>query len=198
MFLSPDHILSILEHYHYWLIFPIAIFEGPIIIIISGFLVYLGVLKAFIVWAVLVVADTIGDSLYYLLGRYWRKSLWIKKVVGFLGYDEKSEQLLENHFQKHKVKTFLLAKFSHGIGSSVQIASGIARVRYFEFLPLNLIGTIPKTFVLLLVGYYFGQSYVKIDGYLNNIALVVFGLFVFLLLYLIFNKHVKNYFASNK
>ncbi len=196
MFLSPDHILSILEHYHYWLIFPIAIFEGPIIIIISGFLVYLGVLNVFVAWAMLVVADSIGDSLYYLLGKYWTRLRWIKKLAGFLGYDEKSEKFLESHFRKHKVKTFLLAKFSHGVGSSVQIASGMAKVKYSEFLPLNIIGTMPKALILITVGFYAGQSYVKIDNYLDGIALFTFSIAIAVLLWVIIRKYIKNYFAK--
>jgi membrane protein DedA with SNARE-associated domain len=65
----PD-ILIILEKYKYWLIFPIVIIEGPIIVVISGFLVYLGFLNAYITYIILVIGDSIGDSMYYAIGRY--------------------------------------------------------------------------------------------------------------------------------
>ena len=94
MFISPPEILSLLEHYKYLVIFPIAIFEGPIIIIITGFLVYLGVLNVFIAYAMLVIADSLGDSLYYCIGKYWGKSRFIRKVGRYIGYDEKSEEYL--------------------------------------------------------------------------------------------------------
>ncbi|HEY4508990.1 MAG TPA: VTT domain-containing protein [Candidatus Paceibacterota bacterium] len=198
MFLSPTHALAILEHYHYWLIFPIAVIEGPIIIIISGFLVSLGFLNTYIAFAVLVLADTIGDSLYYLLGRYWRRAEWVKKIALFLGFNEDKEKSLENHFKKHKIKTFLLAKISHGIGGSVQVAGGYAGVDYLEFLALTLLGTIPKTFVLMIVGFYLGNSYMTIDSFLDYIGFIVFSIFVFLILYLVLGKYVKSYFAKGE
>src|SRR6185295_20205952 len=80
MFISPSDVLGILEHYKYLVIFPIAVIEGPIIIVISGFLVYMGFLNVYVAYVVLVVADTIGDSLYYLVGKYWGRSAWIMKI----------------------------------------------------------------------------------------------------------------------
>ena len=196
MFIPDSHILTILEHYKYLVIFPIAVIEGPIIIVVSGFLAYLGILNIYVAFFLLVIADTVGDSLYYLIGKYWRRALWIKKIGKFLGYNEKSEEFLENHFQKHKVKTFLIAKFSHGVGSSVQVASGIARVNYFEFVLLNLLGTIPKTLILMTIGYYAGDSYIKIDGYLDSIAFIMICISLFSLLYLISRKMVRDFLAE--
>ncbi len=192
MILPPSEALSILEQYTYFLIFPIAVIEGPIIIIISGFLVYLGVLNVYVALLVLVIADMIGDSLYYLIGKYWRQSAWIKKIGSFLGYSEKSEQNLEKHFENHTGKTLLLAKVSHGIGGAVQVAAGIARVPYPEFLWFSFIGTVPKTIALLLVGFYAGSSYEKMDGYLNTIALFVLGAVVLTIVYMIVTRLVTH------
>ncbi len=191
--MSPEEIISILSYYKYWIIFPVAVFEGPIIAIICGFLVYLGILNGVGAYVIMVVADTIGDSLYYLLGRFWRYSDWVKKYSTFLGYSEKSEEYLENHFNKHKAKTFLLAKISHGIGGSVQIASGIAKVSYKDFFIYSVLGTVPKVFILLLIGFYLGSSYEKIDGYLQLIAFGTIGIVVLFILYKIFNKKIKDY-----
>ena len=197
MFLSPDNALSLLELYKYYIIFPIAIFEGPIIIIISGFLVYLDVLNPYIAFIVLLVADMIGDSLYYLTGKYWRRSPRIKKFANYFGYSEKSEVYLEKHFERHKIKTFLLAKVSHGLGGSVQIAAGIARVSYKEFLFYSLIGTMPKTVLLMSIGFYLGDSYKTIDSYLNMIALVIIGLVCMAVFYKVTNTYIQNFFKKD-
>ncbi len=197
MLISPSELLAILEHYRYWIIFPIAIFEGPIIIIISGFLVSLGYLNGVIAYAVVVTADIIGDSLYYSLGRFWGKSHFIKKVGKYIGYDESSEKFIEEHFRKHKIKTFLIGKVSHGLGGTIQVASGIAKVTYKEFVWLSLLGTAPKALGLLVLGYYLGSYYEQINGYLHNIALISFGVFVLILMYVI-SKKIKNNFLKNK
>lgn len=197
MVFSATTVLSILEHYKYFVIFPITIVEGPIIIIISGFLVYLGYLNAIVAFFMLSIADMIGDSLYYLIGKYWRKSAWIKKYAGFLGYDEKSEKFLEAHFKKHKGKTFLLAKISHGLGGSVQVAAGIAGVDYLQFLAYSVLGTLPKVLVLMIVGYYAGSSYVRIDKYLNYGGFIIAGIGIaFIVLYVFLSQYAKDYFTK--
>ncbi|MEQ1499947.1 MAG: VTT domain-containing protein [Parcubacteria group bacterium] len=193
MLLSPGEILSALSYYKYWIIFPIAIFEGPIICVISGFLVSMGSLNGFVVYMMLVLADTLGDLMYYSIGRFWRHSDWLKKHANFFGYSEKSEEYLQNHFSKHKAKTFLLAKISHGLGSSVQIASGIAKVNYKEFLLWSVVGTVPKVLVLLILGYYVGSSYENIDNYLQFMALLAVGTVCLLVMYFVLSKHLKKY-----
>lgn len=198
MIISPAELLFILENYRYWIIFPIAIFEGPIIIIISGFLIHLGVLNGYIAYLILVVADLIGDSLYYSIGKYWKKTKWIKKVGRFVGYDEKSDEFLEEHFKKHKVKTFLIGKISHGLGGTIQIASGIAGVRYYEFFGLSLLGTIPKVFALILVGFYLGSYYERINGYLQNMAFIIIGSVSIVMFFVISKKLKRNFYNKNE
>lgn len=197
MFISPTELLSILEQYRYWIIFPIAIFEGPIIIIISGFLVSLGVLNGVVAYSVLVFADIIGDSIYYAIGRYWGRSKWIKKIGKYIGYDERSEAYIQEHFKKHKIKTFMIGKISHGLGGTIQVASGIAKVSYYEFLWLSLLGTVPKALLLIVIGYYLGSYYDRINGYLQNMAFFSVSLLVFVLLFFI-SKNMKNSFLKPK
>ena len=190
-------VLLLLEQYKYILIFPIVVFEGPIITVISGLLVSLGYLNGIVAFVVLVAGDLTGDFLYYLLGRFGRHSRWIKKLGVFVGYNEKSEHYLEEHFKKHKGKTFMLGKLAHGVGTTVLVAAGIAQVSIPEFLWWNLLGTIPKTLILLLIGYYAGSSYVQIDKYLSSFAAVTVGIVVVLIIaYILLNRFAKDYFTK--
>ncbi len=197
MFDSLGEILSVLGQYKYWVIFPIALIEGPIITVISGFLVNLGVLQGFVAYCVLVVADVLGDTLYYFAGRYWKHSSWIKKIVKFFGYDENTEKYLEEHFRKHKFKTFLIGKFTHGIGGMIEIASGIAGIRFWEYLFISFITTLPKAFILFFIGYYAGTYYEKINDYLQNVAFFTVTIVVFFVLFAISNR-IKNNFLNSK
>ncbi len=54
---SFSDVLYILENYKYIIVFPLTVLEGPIISVISGFLVYLGVMNFWGALLVLVVAD---------------------------------------------------------------------------------------------------------------------------------------------
>ena len=198
MFISLADILVILEHYKYFLIFPIAIFEGPIIIIITGFLVFLGYLNGLVAYSVIVVADVIGDSMYYGIGKFWKRSPFMKKWAKYLGYDESSEAFLEEHFKNHKGKTFLLAKISHGVGGAVQVSSGIAGVKYKDFLFYSFVGTVPKALILFFVGYYAGSSYMKIDNYFDFVAKITLTLAALLVFYFVTKKYAKKYLTRQK
>lgn len=169
---STTQLLVLFEQYKYWLIFPIAIFEGPIVTVIAGFLVYLGFLNGYAAYVILVFADILGDYLHYALGKYAGKTTWFKKFGGWFGYHEENEKKVEDHFKKHKVTTLLFSKISHGIGGFVQIIAGMINFSLPEFLWLSVVGTIPKTLVLLVLGFYLGSSYVKIDNYFDYAALI--------------------------
>ncbi len=194
MSLYLPQILNFLEHYKYIVIFPVMIVEGPIITVITGFLVYLKVLNIFILFPLLIVGDLIGDSAYYAIGRYGRRVSWMRKLGYTFGYNAESKQFIEKHFEKHTAKTLLLAKVSHGLGAMVQITAGMAHVNFWKYIWIEALGTVPKTLILLIVGYYLGSSYVTINSYFQSIATVVTILVCLILLYLVLGKYVKRYF----
>jgi membrane protein DedA with SNARE-associated domain len=111
-----------------------------------------------------------------------------------MGYNKEIKESLNKHFEKHTAKTLLLAKFSHGIGSIVQVTAGMTKVNFSKYLSIQTIGTIPKTLVLFLIGIYIGESYLKINDYMHLIAYIVFGIVSLILIYFILNKYLKNYF----
>ena len=172
------------------------IIEGPIITVISGFLVYLGFLNIYITAPLLIFGDLIGDALHYILGKYATHSIWVMKMVRFLGYDEVKEKLIGKHFEKHTGKTLLLAKVSHGVGGIVQVASGMVKVDFYQFFLFCFIGTIPKTLILFIIGFYLGNAYMKIDSYFDFIALITFSIVVCMFSYLVLRRSIKNYLAE--
>ncbi|MSU45077.1 MAG: DedA family protein [Candidatus Zambryskibacteria bacterium] len=197
MIISPENILAVLEHYKYWLVFPIAVFEGPIISVISGFLIYLGTFNFYIIYPLLILADLVGDTLYYLIGRYGGRSSIFKKIGSNLGYSDENEKYIEEHFIKHPAKTLLTAKFTHGLGGTVQATAGIARMNYFEFIKWNLVGQLPKSLILIIIGYYVGDSYQRINSYLEYIAFFTFSLFIGVIMYFVISKRLRKSLTEN-
>lgn len=189
MFISLPDTVALLEKYKYLIIFPIAIFEGPIVIIISGFLTYLGFLNMLIIIPLLVVGDLIGDSLYYAVGRYGSKFAWMKQIGHFFGFRARNQELLKKHFEKHTIKTLLIGKLAHGVGAVVQVTAGIAQVNFGKYFVIEMFGTIVKTLALFFIGFYIGGSYVKIDQYLDAMAYIILALVLFVLLYLVARKY---------
>ena len=87
-------------------------------------------------------------------------------------------QKIKSHFNNNFGKTILFGKWTHSVGAPILIVSGMARVSLKKFLGYNLIGTIPKTMLFLAIGYYFGQSYVKVNMYFGYVTVALFFIIV--------------------
>jgi membrane-associated protein len=175
MFFSLPRLLQLIETYRYALLFPIAVFEGPIATIIAGFLISLGYLNGLLAYPLILVADTIGDGLHYYVGILLRHNK-ANRILKILRITPERLANIEKHFILHPKKSILIAKVLHGVGGIVQIVAGLARMPFFEFLWVSFVGTLPKSLILLLVGYFFGKYIAQIDNYLSIGGGVLFGL----------------------
>jgi membrane protein DedA with SNARE-associated domain len=140
--------------YKYEAIFPIAVAEGPIISIISGFLVSRGVLSLFPALLVVFLGDVISDSVFYLTGKGGR---YILKYLKFLHISEERLEKLENQFSRAPWKTMIVAKISYGLGTVFMVASGASRMSWKKFLEYMLSLNFIRSAILIAIGFYFGK-----------------------------------------
>jgi len=192
MLLDLDHIIPWFLQYKYLIIFPIAVIEGPIITIISGFLSSIGQLNIAIAYVVILVGDLFGDLLYFLLGKYGRERV-VGKYGKYIGITMERISKLEKHFELHSNKTLLIAKFAHGAGSIALVAAGIAKVPYKKLISINFFPTVLKSALLMLIGYYFGKAFLRINTYLNYTALAAFILTIGLYVWLIRSEFASKF-----
>lgn len=182
----------ILIRYKYFVLFPAAAIEGPIITIIAGFLCAHSLMNIYLAYAVIVAGDLAGDAFYYLLGRWGRIGL-VNKIGHLVGISAARIKKLENHFSNHGGKTILVGKLAHGFGTVFLAAAGASKMPFNKFIYYNIIGTIPKSLILLLVGYFFGQAYARINTYFDFFAVGAFALAVLLiLLYALIIKIIRK------
>lgn len=177
MVFSLANIVLWLSVYTYSILFPIAVIEGPIITVIAGFLASTGTINPIIAYTVIVIADLVGDTVYYALGRWGREGL-VRRWGKYVGVTSEGVKQLETHFENHAVKTLMIGKATHAIGSVILFAAGVAKVPYSTFIWANLIPTLPKTLALLVLGYYFGKAYASINNYFDYTAVVMIALAV--------------------
>jgi membrane protein DedA with SNARE-associated domain len=168
-----QQIALLLSGYTYVFLFPAAVIEGPIVTVLAGFLSSLGYLSFWVAYGVILLGDLVGDSILYGLGYYGRKKL-VDRWGRLLRITNGRIETLEHHFEKHAGKTLTIGKLSHGIGAVVLLTAGMAKVPFSRFIWYNLIATLPKSLILLLIGFYFGSAYTKINTYLNYAAVGTF------------------------
>ena len=175
--MSLEQIISLLTAYKYFLLFPIVVVEGPIVTVIAGFLVSIGRLDFFTSYLVIVLGDLVGDSMYYSFGYYGREK-FVEKWGRFLGITEERVLNLEKHFEKHSGKTLVIGKLTHAVGGVLLVAAGMAKMPFWKFFIYNVISTLPKSLLILVVGFYFGKAYAQINSYFDYLALFFIGVVV--------------------
>jgi membrane protein DedA with SNARE-associated domain len=187
--LTPDDVVRLLEQYGYFFLFLIAIGEGPIITIVGAFLASQGYFNIFAVYAIVTSGDLTGDIVYYAIGRFGRTKL-LGRVLTAMGMTDDHFLRLEDYIRLHGIKMLFLAKFTQS-GFLVLPASGAARMPLARFVWYNVLGTLPKSLVLLLVGYFFGYAYNRINGYFAKASLLIFGTFFLVGAYLLIRRYLR-------
>ena len=176
------------------ILFLLAFVEGPIITVIAGFLSSLGHLNIFIAYAVIVCGDVFGDIMYYSFGYYGREK-FIERWGHYLGITMERIKRLEEHFKEHSGKTILFGKWTHAIGFAILLVAGIVKMPFRKFVWINFVGSLPKSLVFLLIGYYFGQAYQQIDKYFGYATLSMFFVIILVAGIYLFVKKYKNKIA---
>jgi membrane protein DedA with SNARE-associated domain len=169
-----DLALVLLLKYKYLILLPITIFEGPTISIIAGAFIATGYLNPFTVYGIVILGDIIGDTLYYCIGRFGGLySKWGR----FLKIDDKKIMIIEKMFTDDGPKILFLGK-AQGLGAIVLIAGGLVKYPYKLFMLYNIIATLLKSLILILIGFYFGKEYAVANNYITKIG--IFLSFAFL------------------
>lgn len=185
-----EYFYTLLLTYKYLILLPIAIIEGPIIIIIASFLASQGILNIFVVYVIAVLGNVIGDCIYYSVGRIGRYT-FIAKYGHYIGITSERIKSTEEHYKNHFLKTLIIAKITEAPVVPTLVAAGVSRVDARKFVLVSIALEMVKAVVIVLIGYYFGKFYVKIDGYFKD-SILAFGIiFVLLILLIIVYKKIK-------
>ncbi len=184
--------LHLLETYKYLILFPIAIVEGPIVIVIASFLASLGLLNIFLVYIIGVAGDVIGDLVWYWVGRVSRYSL-ILRYGHYVGITEEKLRYAKQHFKNHLGKTIFFGKVVDVLNVAILITAGATRTDVQKYLAVITIAALVKVAFFASIGYYFGQSYVIIGRALNNIYLALAVILAVALGVFIIYKKVAEY-----
>lgn len=175
----------------YVLLFVGAMFEGPVLMVASGFLVHLGQLALAPVYIALVGGDFVADIAWYLVGYYGARSL-VVKYGHFVNLTPEIIERIEVRFRKYQDHILLISKLTMGFGLALAtlIVAGILRISLKRYAVLNLVGGLIWTAFLLAVGYFFGNVYTTLAepfriAFACVAILLVIGVFKFANSYLL-------------
>ena len=169
--------------YKYLLIFLAAIAEGPVLMTFSGFLLKVGYASFWPLYVVLMAGDLTADILWYGVGYYYAHP-FVKRFGHFFGVNEALLAKTQAAFARHQKTILFLSKITMGFGFAlvVLITAGMVRVPLRKYILFNALGQFVWTGLLLSVGYFFGNLYLRIDEGLRVMSVFAFVLIVFALL----------------
>jgi membrane protein DedA with SNARE-associated domain len=172
--LPPHTIIHLLEQYGYFILFLGAFVEGPIITVIGAFLANQGYFNVFSVFVTVSAGDLTGDLFYYGIGRLGRTERFagLRRVFRMSG---ESFLRIKEYIDQHGLKILLVAKYTQ-TGFLALPACGASHMPIGKFLWYNALGTIPKSIILIVVGYFFGYAYTRIDGYFAKASFVILAI----------------------
>lgn len=183
-----------LESSKYILIFIGTIFEGPVVMMISGFLYGLGKFDFLPMYLALVFGDFVADILWYCVGRFGTRDV-LFKYGHFLGITPEILAKVENKFNQYHEKILIISKLTMGMGFAfiVLIVAGIFKVPFKSYVILNLIGGFIWTAIIVALGYFLGNIFLMITGPMK----IVFAIFI-LTAFIFGIRYANNYLKKKE
>src|SRR5690606_1644334 len=112
------------------------------------------VLNIGLLWALLLAAAIIGDSVNYALGSYFgAKAFERYPRISRKEYLDKTHEF----YEKYGGKTIILARFVPIVRTFAPFVAGVGKMTYRTFLAYNIIGGFVWVTVFLFGGYLFGN-----------------------------------------
>ena len=152
----------------YAFLYPLAIVEGPILMMICGFLIRTGFLDFWPAYLLLIAGDLTGDVVWYLVGRHGARRL-IEKYGKFFSVTEENFKIAEAKFKEHQTKILFISKLTTGFGFAIAVlmAAGAAKVPFKKYITINFFGEFIWAGVLVGIGFFFGNLYTTVDKSLH-------------------------------
>ena len=175
--------MGLLSVYKYPLVFATVLVQGPVVMMGTGLLLRLGQFSFWPLYFTLLVADFVGDIVWYYIGRNAAEP-FLRRFGHIFGITRAVFEKMENVFRRHDVKILFISKITMGFGFALAtlMAAGATHVPFKKYLILNLLGGFIWTGLLVSVGYFLGDAYLQVDKAFQwafLVASVVIGFLIF-------------------
>ncbi len=187
-----ETILTFFQDPKYWMLLVLFIVEGPITNFIASMFAATGVLNIWYVWALAVLGDLVGDTIYYFIGTGISKVKFLEKIK-----DKESQTTFtkfETLFHKNSVLSLVTIKLlpiSFGL-----IYFGKQKYPYWKYIFVSLLVTAFYDAIISFLAYNGVTTLKNFLHYLDiyqviGIVLVVFAILA--LVVYIFRKPIKTF-----
>jgi membrane protein DedA with SNARE-associated domain len=145
---------NLIKTYGYWAMLIGTFLEGETILIIGGFVAYLGYLKLSLVMVIAFLGSFSGDQLYFFIGRLKGPSLLAK----YPKLDSRVDKI-NRAIERYHDLIMLGFRFIYGMRIMTPFVMGLnPKIRTGRFVFLNAIGAVIWSVAISTGGYLFGTA----------------------------------------
>lgn len=178
-----DFLVDLIQNYGYLIVFIGTLLEGETIVILAGFAAFEGHLSLQYIIPLAVLGSSIGDHIFFYLGRLKGRSVLAKRPHWNVRVG-KIHQLLE----RHQNLLIFGSRFMYGFRMAIPVVLGTSKVSALRFSLLNITGSIVWSLLFAFGGYAFGGA---IETFLGNIkkieGYVLLGIIIIIVLVQVIN-----------
>ena len=150
----------------------------------AGFNVYKGEYPLWAAVAVGVTANVVGSWVAYAVGYYGRIEL-LEKHGKVLHIKPSHLEWADRWFERYGSWAVFFSRMLPIIRTFISLPAGVARMPFWKFTVLTLLGCIPWIFMLTLIGREAGARWEDWKGYLHYVDYTVLALIIVGVVYLV-------------
>lgn len=191
-------LIPLLLAYRYWIIFPLAVIEGPMLAFALGILASMGYVSLPIVLGILILGDVLPDTVFYVLGRFGQSSSIIRRFGARFGITDEHFADAQKLWLEHPGKTMLMSKFAYGVAAAFLFMAGVMRMPPLTFYGYSVSISIIHYSIILLTGYFFGTALLQAGDIVRITEFALAGVTLLIALYVFGLWYLKSRFGWQK
>ncbi len=176
-------ILAALFASRYALIFAGSYIEGSVVMMATGALLHGGLVAFWPAYIALLLGDILSDTMWYWIGRIGARR-FIDRWGSLFNATPDVIRRVEQRFHRHHTWILIVSKLTMGFGFAVAtlLTAGLMRVPFSRYFAINFFGGIIWVYVLLMIGYYFGNVLAQVPHEFQVGAAIIAAIAVVLFL----------------
>jgi membrane protein DedA with SNARE-associated domain len=186
-------LIDLLTTYGYLAVFMGSLLEGESMLVLAGFAAHQGRLSFLVVLLIAFVGGTLGDQLFFWLGRAWGSAL----VRRFPAIERRGQCVLEL-LRRHDALVIVGVRFMYGFRVTGPIIIGASGITGRRFVAFNLLGAAIWAIAVAGFGYLVADALEAVLGDLRHYENKIIGLMLATLVGVVAVRIVRWRTASPK
>jgi len=175
----------------------LALIPSEIILPFSGFVASRGTMNIVLVIATVGVGAYLGSLPFYFIGLWGDDFVekFLKKYGKYIFISQDDLEKGYKAFEKHGNKIVFFGRFIPLIRSVISFPAGAARMKFPIFSIYTVLGSLLYATALCLGGYYMGENWQTVAGYINqyeNIVLALLSIAILIYIWRGMREVIKN------